>query len=223
MNLAEDMNSAKDANLAGGMNFAEEAKPAEKKTSRENGFNGNMEKTRTDILIEKSKKYYNAAIQVITDLYDNVFSKDVNFRYERRQLLAEYDEYIQAALIKICSLRNRFLPDEMSFIENIADYGKFIEGADYTLFAGCVKDMSDRIAEMADERLKTVPVCFKLAGAVDSSKGTTSMRVLLDNTVKIAFNMKLIDEKVDIKDNSDVIAALKAVYSFAKFNGISLK
>ena len=51
-----------------------------------------MEKTRTDILIEKSKKNYNAAIQVITDLYDNVFSKDGNFRYERRQLLAEYDE-----------------------------------------------------------------------------------------------------------------------------------
>ena len=49
------------------------------------------------------------------------------------------------------------------------------------------------------------------------------MRVLLDNTVKIAFNLKLIDEKVDLKDNSDIIAALKAVYSFAKFNGISLK
>ncbi|MCI6734241.1 MAG: hypothetical protein PUI31_06955 [Clostridia bacterium] len=196
---------------------------AKLETSRENRFNEKMEKTRTDILIEKSKKNYNAAIQVITDLYDNVFSKDGNFRYERRQLLAEYDEYLQAALIKICSLRNRFLADEMLFVENIADYGKLIEGTDYTLFAGCVRDMSDRLAERADERLKVVPVCFKLAGAVDSSKGTASMRVLLDNTVKIAFNLKLIDEKVDLKDNSDIIAALKAVYSFAKFNGISLK
>ncbi len=183
----------------------------------------NMEKTRADILIEKSKKNYYSAIQIITDLYDNVFSKDKSFKYEKRQLLAEYDEYLQAALIKVCSVRNRFLSDELYFIENIADYGKLVEGADYTLFAGCVKDMSDRLTERADERLKTVPVCFKLAGAVDSSKGSSSMRVLLDNTVKIVFNLKFIDERADLKDNSDVIAALKAVYSFAKYNGISLK
>lgn len=182
-----------------------------------------MEKNRADILIEKSKKCYYSAIQIITDLYENVFSKDGDFKYTLKQLLGEYDCYLQAMLIKICSLENRFLADEMRFTENIADYGKLIEGADYTLFAGCVKDMSDRLCERADECLKTVPVCFKLAGAVDSSRGTNSMRVLLDNTVKIAFNLKLIDEKADVKDNSDIIYALKSVYSFAKFNGINLK
>ncbi len=182
-----------------------------------------MEKTRSDILIDKSKKSYYSAVQVITDLYDNVFSKDPGFKYDKRQILSEYDEYLQAMLIKICSMRNRFLTDEMRFIENISDYGKLLEGADYTLFAGCVRDMSDRLTERADERLKTVPVCFKLAGAIDASKGTTSMRVLLDNTVKIAFNLKFIDPEADIKDNTDVITALKAVYSFAKFNGINLK
>lgn len=183
----------------------------------------NMEKTRSDILIEKSKKNYYSAIQVIIDLYDNVFSKDSGFKYDKRQILFEYDEYLQAMLIKICSVRNRFLTDEMRFIENISDYGKLLEGADYTLFAGCIKDMSDKLTERADEKLKIVPVCFKLAGAMDAAKGTSSMRVLLDNTVKIAFNLKFIDPEADLKNNSDVITALKAVYSFAKFNGISLK
>ena len=195
----------------------------ERNDAPQKGNDEDMEKNRADILIEKSKKYYYSAVQIITDLYDNVFSKDGNFKYTAKQLLAEYDCYLQAMLIKICSLRDRFLADEMRFTENIADYGKLIEGADYTLFAGCVKDMSDRLCERADECLKTVPVCFKLAGAVDSSRGTTSMRVLLDNTVKIAFNLKFIDEKADVKDNSDIISALKSVYSFAKFNGINLK
>lgn len=207
-------------------NYRENEQESEPKKEENNGSKENvenMEKTRADILIEKSKKSYYSAVQVITDLYDNVFSKDSGFKYDKRGILSEYDEYLQAVLIKICSIRNRFLSDEMRFIENISDYGKLLDGADYTLFAGCVKDMSDRLTERADEKLKTVPVCFKLAGAMDASKGTTSMRVLLDNTVKIAFNLKFIDPEADLKDNSDVIAALKAVYSFAKFNGISLK
>ena len=111
----------------------------------------------------------------------------------------------------------------MNFIENIADYGKLHEGADYTLFAGCVKDMSDRLLSEAGERLKIIPICFKLAGAVDVSKNTSSMRALLDCTVKIAFNLKLIDPSADVKDNSDIMSAFNAVYAFARGNGISLK
>ena len=167
-----------------------------------------MEKTRADILIEKSKKNYSSAVQLITDLYDNVFAKSKDFRYEKRQVLSDYDCYLQAVLIKICAVRNRFLADEMNFIENIA---------------GCVKDMSDRLLSEAEERLKIIPICFKLAGAVDASKNTSSMRALLDCTVKIAFNLKLIDPSADVKDNSDIMSAFNAVYAFARGNGISLK
>lgn len=187
------------------------------------GRNKEMEKTRADILIEKSKKNYSSAVQLITDLYDNVFAKSKDFRYEKKQVLSDYDCYLQAVLIKICAVRNRFLADEMNFIENIADYGKLHEGADYTLFAGCVKDMSDRLLSEAEERLKIIPICFKLAGAVDASKNTSSMRALLDCTVKIAFNLKLIDPSADVKDNSDIMSAFNAVYAFARGNGISLK
>lgn len=181
-----------------------------------------MEKTRADILIEKSKTNYDSAVKIIADVYDNVFSKDGTFRYDKRYLLAEYDKYLQAVLIKLC-VPDRFKPDEMRFIENISDYGKLVEGTDYTLFADCVKDMSDRLVSRAEEQLKEVPVCFKLVGAVDSGKNSGLTKLLLDYTIKIAFNLKLIDPSANVKDNSDVVGALRSVYAFARGNGINLK
>jgi hypothetical protein len=46
---------------------------------------------------------------------------------------------------------------------------------------------------------------------------------MLDSTVKIAFNLKFIDENADLKDNSDVVNSLKSIYVFAKANGINVK
>ena len=87
----------------------------------------------------------------------------------------------------------------MSFVENIADYGKLIDGTDFTLFADCAKEMREVVSERVEERLKEIPVCFKLAGAVDASRNLGVMKTMLDGTVKIAFNLKFIDETADAK------------------------
>ena len=182
-----------------------------------------MEKTRTDILIEKSKVNYNAVLKIIGDMYDKIFSKDKSFGYDRKDLFADYDSYLQAILIKLCSIKGDFSKSTMTFIENVADYGKLVDGTDFNLFADCAKEMREVICQRAEERLKDVPVCFKLAGAVDSTRGLGVTKSMLDATVKIAFNLKFIDANADLKDNSDVISSLKAIYVFAKANGINLK
>ncbi len=182
-----------------------------------------MEKTRTDILIEKSKINYNAVIKIIGDMYDRIFSKDPNFAYARKDLFADYDSYLQAILIKLCAFKDDFSKDAMTFVENVADYGKLVEGTDFNLFADCAKEMRQVVCAKAEERLKEVPVCFKLSGAIDSAKGLGVTKSMLDATIKIAFNLKFIDVNANLKDNSDVIGSLKAIYVFAKANGISLQ
>lgn len=183
----------------------------------------NMEKSRADILIEKSKINYNVVIKTICSMYDGIFSKDPNFAYGRKDLLIDYDSYLQAILVKLCYINDKFTADTMKFIENVAEFGKLVEGADFTLFADCAKEMRDVVLEKAEDRLKEVPVCFKLAGAVDKSKNLGVMKSMLDSTVKIAFNLKFIDEKANLKDNSDVVNSLKSIYVFAKANAINVK
>ena len=182
-----------------------------------------MEKTRTDILIEKSKINYNNAIKIIGDMYDGIFSKEESFTYTRKGLFADYDSYLQAILIKLCSLKDKFTADAMRFIENIADYGKLVEGTDFNLFADCAKEMREVVCEKADERLKNVPISFQLAGAVDSSRKLGVTKMLLDCTVKIAFNLKYTDPNADVKNNTDIMNSLKAIYVFATANGIDIK
>ena len=182
-----------------------------------------MEKTRTDLLIEKSKVNYNAVIKIIANMYDEIFSKNPKFGYTRKDLFADYDSYLQAILLKHCVIKDKFTQGAMAFVENIADYGKLIDGTDFTLFADCAKEMREVVSERVEERLKEIPVCFKLAGAVDASRNLGVMKTMLDGTVKIAFNLKFIDETADAKDNSDVINSIKAIYVFAKANGIDLK
>lgn len=182
-----------------------------------------MEKTRTEVLIEKSKINYNAVIKLIANMYDEIFSKNPKFGYSRKDLFSDYDSYLQAILLKHCVIKDKFSKDAMAFVENVADYGKLIEGTDFNLFADCAKEMREVVSEKVNERLKEIPVCFKLAGAVDVNRNLGAMKSMLDSTVKIAFNLKFIDESADFKDNSDVLNSLKAIYVFAKANGIDLK
>ena len=182
-----------------------------------------MEKTRIDVLIEKSKVNYNAVIKIIANMYDEIFSKNPKFGYKRKDIFADYDSYLQAILLKHCVIKDKFTKDAMAFIENVADYGKLIDGTDLNLFADCAKEMREVVSEKVEERLKEIPVCFKLAGAVDVSRGLGVMKAMLDSTVKIAFNLKYVDENADLKDNSDVVNSLKAIYVFAKANGIDIK
>jgi hypothetical protein len=192
-------------------------------TEDNNSVEDVMEKTRTDILIEKSKVNYNAVVKIISDLYDNVLATQPSSNYTRKTLLANYDSYLQAILIKLCAINDNFSKDSMTFVENIADYGKLVEGTDFNLFADCAKEMREVITSKADERLKEVPTCFKLAGAVDSGRQLGVTRTMLDCTVKIAFNLKFVDCNADVKNNEDVISALKSIYVFTTANGIDLK
>lgn len=181
-------------------------------------------KSRYEIVFEKARSAYADAIKIIGDMYDNVFSKKQSFTYGRAQIFADFDAYLQAVLVKICHGADRFGEEEMKFVENIADYGKLIDGTNFEFFAGCVSDMSDKLAEKADEKLKEIPICFKMSGALDSGKNVIGVtKTLLDVVVKISFNLKLIDAGADIKNNADIGSALKNLYVFISANGINIK
>lgn len=180
------------------------------------------EKSREDVILEKAKTCYRNAVRIIGDLEENVFSKREGFSYTRSQLFADYDAYLQAILVKICVRKEDFGEKEMALIETIADYGKLVDGMDFTLFAGCGKEMREKLGEKADERLEEIPICIKLSAAVDSGRDSGVTKALLDNTARVAFCLKYLDEEQDRKNNEDVSAALKNIYVFLNANGIRL-
>ncbi|MBO4262726.1 MAG: hypothetical protein J5903_02960 [Clostridia bacterium] len=181
-----------------------------------------MEKTRNELINDKAKRFYADSIKIIGDMYDEVFAKNDAFAYTRVELFADYDAYLQAVLLKICYEHGKFGKDEMNFIESITDYGKLLEGTDFNLFADCVSDMREKLVEKANERIGEVPLCFKLSGAVDSGRNTGVTKAILDDVIRIVFNLKLLDENADIKNNGDILAALKTVYVFMSANGIAV-
>ncbi|HBF86620.1 MAG TPA: hypothetical protein DDW54_02965 [Clostridiales bacterium] len=182
-----------------------------------------MEKTRADVLSEKSKNCYNAIIRIIGEMYDKIEASGKSVSYSREQLFAGFDAYIQAVLVKIASGADKFGADEMIFIENIADYGKLIEGTDLTLFTDCSKEMREKLIEASEDRMSAVPACIKIAAALDSGKDFGLTKAIFENSVRICFNLKLIDEKSDVKNNSDIARALKAITVYAAAKGIKIK
>ncbi|MBO4323570.1 MAG: hypothetical protein J5836_02795 [Clostridia bacterium] len=181
-----------------------------------------MKKSRNEILYENAKTLYSKAIDIIGSTYDKVFSKDASFKYKRADIYADYDAYLQAALVKVCYLTGKFDSDRLTFIEDLASYGKLLEGADLALFADSVGEIRTKLSEKAEDRLKQVPIAFKLTAAIDSAKNTDITSALLGVTAKIALNFKLIGGSDDYKDNSDVSSAFKSVYAFLSSHGIKL-
>ncbi len=182
-----------------------------------------MENTRLNILIDKSRNCYDGIVKIIGDLYDAVTKDGKTISYTKERFFAEYDVYLQSALVSICSGLNRFGEEEMEFIESLSTYGKLVDGTDFTLFANCSKEMRDKLAEMANEKLAVVPYCVKVAGALDSTKNFGITKAIHDLSVKICFNLKLIDENADIKSNTDILNSLKAIHTFAALRGIKLR
>ena len=179
-----------------------------------------MNKSEYDILSERSKTYYNSSINIIGDLYDGINSANDDLEYTKIGFYADFDAYLQAVLLKVCSFADNFSFDNMKFIEDIAEYGKLIDGTDLTLFADCVKDMRETLLEKADERLKEIPVSFKLAGAVDIKNGGYITKKMFDNIIRIAFILKSADKNANLKDNSDISAIVKPLYKFMSVNSI---
>ncbi len=185
--------------------------------------NDDMKKSREEIVFEKAKAAYNEVIKVIGSMYDAVLNKNGGFKYEKAELLRDYDAYLQAALIKVCYISGNFGSAETRFIEDIADYGKLYDGTNLTFFANSADDIKQRLCEKADARLKELPIAFKLSAAIDSGKGIGITKKMLDETVKILFNCKLLSAKSDIKDNSDISSALKGLYAYLISHNVKLK
>lgn len=175
-----------------------------------------MALSREEVIAGKAGIYYADALKIIGDMYDKVFSKREEFGYTKVEIFADFDAYLQAALIKLCANNDKFGKSQMYFIENTGSYGKLLEGTDFNLFADCVKDMRDMLSEKADERLKIIPICFKMSAAVDSAHSLGATKILSDDIIKIAFYLKLLDESADIKNNSDITKALRNLFNFTQ-------
>ncbi len=177
--------------------------------------NDDMKKSREEIVFEKAKTSYGEVVKVIGSMHDAVLKKNGSFKYAKEELFKDYDAYLQAVLVKICFATGTFSESEMKFIENIADYGKLYDGTNLIFFANTAYDIRQKLCEKAETRLKEIPVAFKLSAAIDSGKNVGITKKMLDETSKIAFNCKLVCEGADIKDNSDISAALKGLYAYA--------
>ena len=178
-----------------------------------------MTKSKNAVLSEKAKNIYLKTISTIGEMYDKVFSKSEAFRYDRAEIYFDYDAYLQAVLIKNCVSAEDFDILRLTFIENITDYGKLLDGTDLTLFASSAGSIREKLVEKADERLKEVPIAFKLSAALDSGKNLGVSKSLLSATAKIAFNFRLLGEE-DFKGDNAVANSLKSVYAYLSSHGI---
>ncbi len=181
-----------------------------------------MTKSKNAALSENAKGVYIKTISLIGEMYDKIFSKGSGFKYDRAEIFSDYDAYLQALLIKNCVRAEDFDALRLTFIENIADYGKLLDGTDLTLFAGSTGSIREKLVEKADEKLKEVPIAFKLSAAIDSERNLGISKALLANTAKIAFNFKLLGND-EIGDNAAVMASLKSVYVYLSSHGVALR
>ena len=117
----------------------------------------------------------------------------------------------------------KFGAEEMNFIENIADHGKLIEGTDLTLFTDCSKEMREKLIEASEDKVSVVPACVKISAALDGGKNFGLTKAIFDNSAKICFNLKLLDEKADMENNADIARALKAIPVYCAVKGIKIK
>jgi len=180
-----------------------------------------MEKNKTDIIIERSKLLYKNIISAVGQMYGKIFSKSGKYSSET-EIYKDFDSYLQAALIKICSLRGRFADSEMKFIKDIAEFGSLIPDADFSLYAGCNSDMREKLSITATERLKKIPVCFMMAAAVDAKLNKGITKFLTDNLIKTAFNFSYLESAGESSIKGGIMTAFESLYGFIKNEGVNL-
>jgi len=179
-----------------------------------------MVKSREEVLFANAKAEYEKAVITIERLIDGVIKSTPDFKYAVKDFLVDYDAYLQALLLKICSLNGSFGKTEMRFIEEIAKHGKLFDGTDLNYFADGSKEITDKLSEKAEEKLNEIPIFFKLSTAIDGAKNTSVSSAVFKETAKILFDFNLL--KGNGADKKSVVISLNRLYAFLVSKGVKI-
>lgn len=152
---------------------------------------------KAEILIDASKKVYCYVTDLIADMYDNVFSGDL--KWSKAEVLQDFDAYLQAMLTNIALSDGQLSEGEAELIGSICKYGTLFDGIDIKLFAYCNYDMRSRLQKLCDEALKKLPIACWLSGVIDLKHDKRITKAIMDNLIKIGFNLCTIKNATDFE------------------------
>jgi hypothetical protein len=164
---------------------------------------------KSEILIDASKKVYSYLIETISNIYDNAFSGKV--KWAKNEVLQDFDAYMQAMLTSVALSNGKLTQAEVELIGSLTKYGTLFENLDIKLFANCNYEMRDRLRKICDEALAKLPIACWLSGVVDIKQNKKVTKTILDNLIKLGFNLSSID---GVADMNSIKKSLKSITDF---------
>ncbi len=179
-----------------------------------------MDEQRYSIIMDQSTVIYDNIINVITDMYDKVYSANGTFKFSRAEILENFDGYLQAILIKTALSDGRFTEADAKYITEIVHYGKIMQGVDFLYFKDCSQDLRNKLSKIADTSLVDVPYAVMMAGGIDLKSNAGATKAIVDGMVRLSFNCLYLDnEEIEIDEVQDVF---RNIYDFVNKQGIKL-
>ncbi len=172
---------------------------------------------KAEILIDASKKVYAYITELISDLYDNGFSGDL--KWSKNEVLQDFDAYLQAMLTNIALSDGQLSTGEAELIGSICKYGTLFDGIDIKLFAHCNYEMRSRLQKISEEALKKLPIACWLSGVIDIKHDKRITKAIMDNIIKIGYNLCTIKGATDFEI---IKSSIKSITDFVVSKSIKI-
>ena len=172
---------------------------------------------KAEILIDASKKVYAYLTDNISQMYDSAFAGEV--KWSKLSVLQDFDGFIQAMLTHVALSDQKLSEAECNLIATLPKYATIYKDLDITLFAECNSEMRKRLLQMSNEVLNKIPIAITLSGVLDKKHNRRMTKTILDNLIKLGFNIISIDSVADMEK---LKLPLKAVTDFIISKSIKL-
>lgn len=162
------------------------------------------------------KNLYTEIIDTISDLYDNVYSKEKEFKFKKAEILVEFDCYLQAILYKVARSDRSIAEMEYNFIINLTEYGDLFEKSELEELSE--EDVSNRI----EKQLEIVPVSFLIFMDYDM----TLLKTKLNDIARIVEILSKIDGTFKIQEKDSFFESISKVLELVekeKLENLSIK
>jgi len=134
-------------------------------------------------------------------------------------VLQNFDGFIQAMLTHVALSDQRLSQAECSLISSLPKYATIYKDLDINLFAECNADMRSRFFQIAEEMLSKIPYAITMAGVLDKKFDRRITKTILDNLIKLSFNIISID---GVADMEKIKLPLKSITDFIISKNIKL-
>ncbi len=169
------------------------------------------------VLMQASKKVYAYLTDTITDMYDNAFSGEI--KWSKTEVLQDFDAYMQAMLTSVALSDGKLTLEEAEIIGSLPQYGTLFDGLDIKLFANCNFEMRARLQTICDQALVKLPIACWLSGVIDIKQDRRITKILLDNLIKLGYNLCALKGTADIEIIKN---SLKSITDFIISKSIKL-